>query len=134
MNIILLVLLAAGLLGGGYVASAHVKEIQQAFHNIKGNEQINDTNFDTEPRSLEPVSLSPPPSSGHVAASATLSIVDSQMYYHAPSHVIVKNTGTDAVVLQGITYGQNSLPTGDVLLQPGEQQQVTLTQVSGALI
>ena len=55
------------------------------------------------------------------------------MYYHAPSHVIVKNTGTDAVVLRGISYGQNSLSAGDVLLQPGEQQQITLTQVTGAL-
>ena len=133
MNIILLVLVAAGLLGGGYVAVAHVQEIQQAIQNIKGNAKINDTNFKTEPQSQEPVSLSPSPPSGQVAAIGTLAIVDARMYYHAPSLVTVKNTGTDQVVLQHVSYGQNSLQTGDLLLQPGEQQQVTLTQINGAI-
>ena len=133
MNIILLVLVAAGLLGGGYVAVAHVQEIQQAIQNIKGNAKINDTNFKTEPQSQEPVSLSPSPPSGQVAAIGTLAIVDAWMYYHAPSLVTVKNTGTDQVVLQHVSYGQNSLQTGDLLLQPGEQQQVTLTQINGAI-
>ena len=133
MNIILLVLVAAVLLGGGYAAATHVQEIQQAIQNIKGNAQINDTNFKTEPQSQEPISLSPSPSSGQGAAIGTLSIVDARMYYHAPSYVTVKNTGTDQVVLQHISYGQNSSPTGDLLLQPGEQQQVTLTQITGAI-
>jgi hypothetical protein len=132
MNIILLALIAAGLLGGGYVAAAHVQEIQQAFHNIKGNAQINDTNFKTEPQSQEPISLSPSPSS-QVAEIGALSIVDARMYYSAPSYVTVKNTGTDQVVLQHVSYGQNSSPTGDLLLQPEEQQQVTLTQITGAI-
>src|SRR6185503_5226407 len=101
MNIILLLLLAACLLGGGYAAAAHVQEIQQAIYNIKGNTQINDPNSRVEPQSQYPVGLSPSSSSSQDAASGTLSIVDSRMYYHTPSQVIVKNTGTDAVVLQG---------------------------------
>ena len=133
MNIILLLLLAACLLGGGYAAAAHVQEIQQAIYNIKGNTQINDPNSRVEPQSQYPVGLSPSSSSSQDAASGTLLIVDSRMYYHTPSQVIVKNTGTDAVVLQGVTYGQNSSPTNDLLLQPGEQQQITFTQVNGAI-
>jgi hypothetical protein len=132
MKVILLVV-AAVLVGGGYVASVHANEIQRAIHNTVGNAQTGNTNFTTEPENQESVSLSPSPSGSQVAAIGTLSIVDSQMYYHAASHVIVKNTGSDAVLLQSVSYGQNTSPTVGITLQPGEQQQISLTQVTGTI-
>ena len=121
----------AGFLGGTYAAVSHFQEISQP--DYKGITVMNDTTSTTGVQSQQSDSATPPTAGSKPSAVGVLTIIDSSMYYHAPSIVTVKNSGTDEILLQRISYGQTNLPGPDDRLQPGEQLQLTFPQINGAI-
>ena len=134
---IVAIIVAVVIAGGTALMATHGQEAQQIFQKMAGaaQQQISAT---ISPSNATKITQAPQSnqtnlvvnSSKTVEPAVALLITDAQLYSHVPSHVTVKNNGTDSIVVHQVSYGQYSVLTGDLVLPAGKQQQINLTGIA----
>ncbi|HKU49530.1 MAG TPA: hypothetical protein VJP79_06245 [Nitrososphaera sp.] len=129
MNFIIIAIIAAVVAGGTYVV------MNSQFQLPAPNTEVleTDSSSSTEGMQAQQTAVGPTTSNPiDPVLVGALAIVDSRMYYNAPSYVTVRNTGTDEIIVHRISFGQ-VIVSMETPLHAGEQQQIPFTQANGAI-
>jgi hypothetical protein len=130
LKIIIIAVLLAGMFVGFYAALPHVPELQKMFH-ISGESGTEGQASDAPVPVQQPSNSAPTAPNSGTTDVGSLTIAGAGMYYHEPSFVIVKNSGTDAVLVQAVSYGQTTTPISNLRVDAGAQQHIPVPQASG---
>ena len=134
------IILAAVVAGGTALVATHGKETQQFIQKMAGTaqQQLTTTVFPPSSPSTNATKVSQPPQSNQSklivnnssSLTTSLLIESAQLYVHLPSHVTIKNNGTDSILVHQVSYGQYSVLTGDFILPAGKQEQINMTGIT----